>query len=329
LQPNLHSHKSIFHFVDALDPRIAIAMQTPVVLLIFKRPDTTAKVFELVRAAQPKTLFIVADAPRSDRPQEAENCLAARAIVEQVDWDCQVFKNYADVNLGCAKRVSSGLNWVFEQVESAIILEDDCVPHPSFFPFCEELLDRYQNDMRIVSISGQNVQFGRKRTEYSYYFSRFCHCWGWATWRRAWKHFDFEMKLWDEAQSRNLLADILHDPQAVKVWTKIFQSTYDKRVDSWANRWTFACWMQSGINILANSNLVSNIGFGAESTHTGNKTSRFANMPAEAIDFPLNHPPYVVIDQQADRFTQRTLYQQTVLQRLQAKLRKSVLGRFR
>ncbi len=183
-------------------------IKTPVVVIIFKRTDTTEKVFEAIRLAKPPKLFVIADGPRADHPGEAEKCEAARAIIERVDWECEVLKNYSDTNLGCAKRVSSGLDWVFSNVEEAIILEDDCVPHLTFFPFCEELLEKYRYDTRIASISGQNVQFGRERTNYSYYFSRYNHCWGWATWRRAWQHFDFDMKLWPEIKKGHLLDDI-------------------------------------------------------------------------------------------------------------------------
>ena len=283
-------------------------LETPVVFIIFKRPETTEKVFEAIRQAKPPKLLVIADGAHLDKLGEAEKCAATRAIIDRVDWDCEVLKNYSEINLGCAKRVASGLDWVFENFEEAIILEDDCVPHPTFFRFCEELLERYRYDDRIVAISGQNVQFGRRRTEYSYYFSRYNHCWGWASWRRAWQYFDFDMKLWPEIKARNFLSDILVDPKAVKDWSRIFQSTYDGHVDSWANRWTFACWIQSGLSILANVNLVSNIGFGTESTNTGNRRSRYNNMLTEAIEFPLKHPPFIIRDAQADNFTQNTLY---------------------
>ncbi len=284
-------------------------IKTPIVFIIFKRPDTTEKVFEAIRQAKPPKLFVIADGPRADRPGETENCEAARAIIERVDWECEVLKNYSDTNLGCAKRVSSGIDWVFNNVEEAIILEDDCVPDPTFFPFCEELLEKYKLDTRIMSISGQNVQLGQKRTEFSYYFSRYSHCWGWATWRRAWQYFDFDMKLWQEIKKGNFLDDVLTDKQAVERWTNILQMTNDGRIDSWAYRWTFACWLQSGLSILSNSNLVSNIGFGEESTNTGDKKSKFANLYTEALEFPLKHPPFIIRDTRADNFTQTTLYQ--------------------
>ncbi|MGF1590472.1 MAG: glycosyltransferase family 2 protein [Pleurocapsa sp.] len=282
-------------------------MKTPVAFLIFNRPDTTQKVFEVIRQAQPAKLLVVADGARINRPEEADQCQAARAIIDSVDWECEVLTNYSEVNLGCAKRVASGLNWVFELVEEAIILEDDCLPDPTFFPFCEQLLDRYRYDNRIAVISGQNVQLGRTRTNDSYYFSRYNLCWGWASWRRAWRDFDFEMRLWTTVKEAGWLEDILLDNGAVKFWDYLFQSTYEGQIDSWAIRWTFSCWMQNYLSILANHNLISNIGFDAQSTHT-TKKNVFANLPTKPIEFPLQHPPFMIRDSRADRFTQKTLY---------------------
>ncbi len=299
----------------------------PVVFIIFKRPDTTEKVLTAIRQAKPEKLFVIADGPRTERTGEAEQCKATRAIIERVDWNCEVITNYSEVNLGCAKRVSSGLDWVFEQVEEAIILEDDCVPHPTFFPFCEELLDKYRYDTRIASISGQNVQFGRKRTNYSYYFSRYNHCWGWASWRRAWQHFDFQMKLWTEVKENKLLENILDTSQEVDMWTDTLDSTYCGHLDSWATKWTLACWLQSGLCILPNVNLISNIGFGTDSTHfTSDQLSPYENIPTETIDFPLKHPPFVFQNFQADSFTQKTLFKQAQIQMLKQKINRLLKG---
>ena len=193
-------------------------LQTPVVLLIFNRPDTTERVFETIRQAKPPKLLVVADGPRADKPGEAEKCAAVRAILDRVDWDCQVIQNYADTNLGCRERVSSGLNWVFETVEEAIILEDDCLPHPTFFRFCEELLERYRHDDRIMTISGNNLQFGRPHTEDGYYFSRYTHIWGWASWRRAWRFYDLEMKAWPELRNTNWLAEKMKSERSANYW---------------------------------------------------------------------------------------------------------------
>jgi hypothetical protein len=283
-------------------------LKTPVVLLIFNRPNATEKVFEKIRQAKPPLLLVVADGPREDKPDDRQKCNAARAIVDRVDWDCKVLKNYSEINLGCGRRPASGLDWVFEMVEEAIILEDDCVPHPTFFRFCEELLERYRYDRRIMSISGQNVQFGRRRTEYSYYFSRYNHGWGWATWRRAWQYFDFDMKLWPEVRDKNLLKDILIDTHVVKNWTKIFQLTYDKSLNCWDYQFTFSCWMQNGLSILSDVNLVSNIGHGSEASNTTDIKSPFNNIPAEAVSFPLKHPLFVIQNLEADDFTENSLF---------------------
>lgn len=299
-------------------------LKTPVVFIIFKRPDTTEKVFEVIRQAKPPKLLIIADGPRVDKPGEAEKCAATRTIIERVDWDCEVLKNYSEINLGCGKRVSSGLDWVFDQVEEAIILEDDCLPHPTFFPFCEELLERYRYDERIASISGQNVQFGRRRTEYSYYVSCYNHIWGWATWKRAWQDYDFYMKLWPEIREKDFLNDILIDSKAVNYWTRIFQSTYDAQIDNWDFQWTFACWINNRLGIVSNVNSISNLGFGLESTNTSAQTSKYANLSTKAIEFPLKHPPFLIRDLQADYFTQNTLFNVTLLQKIKTQIKKSL-----
>jgi hypothetical protein len=145
---------------------------------------------------------VIADGYSGDDKHEMQKCIETRKIIDGVDWECDVRKNYSETNLGCARRVSSGLDWVFNQVEEAIILEDDCLPDPSFFRFCTDLLERYRSDNRIFSISAQNF-YGQAVPEASYYFSRYHHCWGWATWKRAWQHFDFEMKLWPEVREKN------------------------------------------------------------------------------------------------------------------------------
>jgi hypothetical protein len=280
-------------------------LKTPIVFIIFKRADTTAKVFEVIRQVKPSKLLVIADGPRCDRPEEAEKCAATRAIIDRVDWDCEVIKNYADTNIGCGKRIATGLDWVFENVEEAIILEDDCVPEITFFRFCQELLEKYRDDKRIGSICGQNFQFGRNQTEDSYYFSRYSHMWGWATWRRAWQHFDFEMKLWPEVKQKKLLNDWFNDTQAVKNWNKTFQRAYDGTMNCWDFQWIFACWMQSSLSILPSVDLVSNIGFGQDSTHTDEEIVRIITQP---IQFPLQHPSYLVRNIKADNYTQKTIF---------------------
>ena len=241
-------------------------LTTPVAFFVFNRPDVTQRVFERIRDAKPQKLFIIADGARFS--EEEDKCKEVRNIVQNIDWDCEVLTNFSEVNLGCKIRVSSGLDWVFDNVESAIILEDDCLPEPSFFEFCSELLTRYVNDQRVMMISGDNFQSGKKRTNDSYYFSIFPHCWGWATWRRAWQYYDVEMKLWLTVRDNNWLMDILHSKSAVRYWENVFQDVFDGLIDTWDYQWTFACWIQSGLTVLPNVNLVSNIGFNEQATHT-------------------------------------------------------------
>jgi hypothetical protein len=294
---------------------------TPVAFLIFNRPEQTQVVFEAIRKAQPAQLLVVADGPRADRPGEAALCAKTRAIIDQVDWNCEVLTNFSDVNLGCKHRVSSGLDWVFNTVEAAIILEDDCLPHPTFFQFCQELLDRYWHDQRIMTISGNNFQFGRRRTNDSYYFSRYNHCWGWASWRRAWQFYDIDMKPWTTVKNGNWLKDILQQRDAIANWERRFQAVYDHQIDTWDYQWTFACWIQSGLTILPNVNLVSNIGFGIGASHT-NEQSSLANLSIEAMLFPLQHPNFVIRNAQADEFTQKQIFQASLASRFKSKLRK-------
>lgn len=277
-------------------------LQTPVAFIIFNRPDTTARVFAEIARAQPPQLLVIADGARSDRAGEAELCAATRAIIDRVDWDCEVQTLYADRNLGCRRRVSSGLDWVFDTVEAAIILEDDCLPDPSFFRFCEDLLERYRDDERIAQISGDNFQFGRRRTTGSYYFSRFNHIWGWATWRRAWKNYDVSLAAWPEVRDGGWLQDILGDSGQASYWSRLFQRVADGQIDTWDYQWVFACWISNALTILPNVNLVSNIGFGPAATHT-TRDSQFANMPTETMQFPLRHPAFVIRDTQADQAT--------------------------
>jgi hypothetical protein len=283
-------------------------MNTPIAFFIFKRPDTTEQVFDVIRQAKPSKLFVIADGPRSDRPGEAEKCAATRAIIDRVDWKCEVIKNYSETNLGCGKRVSSGLNWVFEQAQEAIILEDDCVPHPTFFRFCQELLEQYQLDHRVMSISARNVPQQHRLSKDSYHFSRYQRCWGWATWKRAWQHFDFEMKLWPFIRDHHLLEDILGDSKQAKQWMRTFQSVYDGRIDTWDYQWMFACWLQSGLSILPSVNLVENIGFGPEATHTQDSNSYLNNLLLEEINFPLCHPKTLIRDSKADDYIQKTIH---------------------
>lgn len=295
-------------------------LSTPVIFIIFNRPETTERVFTEIARAKPPRLLVVADGPRDNRPGEAEKCSAARAIIERVDWDCEVLTHYADTNMGCKRRVSSGLDWAFDTVEEAIILEDDCHPHPSFFRFCEELLEKYRHDERIAQIGGTNLQFGRRRTNDSYYFSRFNQIWGWASWRRAWKLYDVNLSLWPEMRDGGWLEDLFGDARQVKYWRNVFQNVADGKIDTWDYQWTFSCRINSALTILPNVNLISNIGFGPDATHTS-VGSRLANMKVEEIGFPLRHPRMVIWDAVADNRVRKIVFShRSLVRRVTGKL---------
>lgn len=277
-------------------------LTTPVLFLIFNRPDTTKRVFEAVRKAKPPKLFVVADGPRPDRPGEWEKCQKVREIVTAVDWDCKVKTLFRDTNLGCRFGVSRAIDWFFQRVEEGIILEDDCLPTQSFFRFCQELLERYRYDERVMMISGNNFQFGRQCGSYSYYFTKYTHIWGWASWKRAWKFYDVNMNLWPEIKKKGLLKGLVNNPKEMNYWEQIFDRVHASKIDTWDYQWAFCCWVQNGLSVLPKVNLVSNIGLGIESTHT-HKDSPLANMPVLPMEFPLKHPPFLLCDSKADSIT--------------------------
>lgn len=279
-------------------------LSTPVLFMIFNRPDVTQRVFDEIQKAKPIKLFVAADGPREQIHDDANKCQATRDIINQVDWDCEVIKNYSDINLGCGRCVSSSINWVFEEVEEAIILEDDCLPAPSFFHFCQELLDKYRDDKRIMHIGGNNFQFGQNRTNYSNYFSKYTHCWGWASWRRAWKHFDHNMKTWPEFKKNKMIKSVCKDPYEQEYWTRIFDRMLENAPvpDIWDYQWLYACWSQNGLSVIPNVNLVSNIGFGPDSTHCKDGKSSLAELSTTDI-WKIAHPQIIVRDRDADIFT--------------------------
>ena len=276
-------------------------IETPVAFCIFNRPELTEVVFQRIAEAQPKKLYVYSDGPRPDQPGESERVDHARRIAESVDWDCDLRTNYSDINLGCKIRMSTGITWALEQNERVIVLEDDCVPGPSFFAFCESLLDRYSNDDRVMAISGNNFQ-REPRTRYSYYFSKLPHCWGWATWSRAWKKFDVALTTWPEVKQQGLIEAVTDSAAEAAYYTEIFDAVYSGRLDSWAYGWLYSCLFNHGLTALPNVNLVSNIGFGVDATHTTVNQVSQANLPAEELG-ELRHPPYLFRNKAADIYT--------------------------
>ena len=278
-------------------------LRTPVAFLIFNRPDTTAAVFAAIAKARPATLLVVADGPRASRRGEEELCAAARAVIGRVDWPCQVLTNFSDHNLGCRGRVSSGIDWVFSQVEEAIFLEDDCLPDPTFFPFCEQMLDRFRTDSRVMHIGGTNFQGAARISDDSYYFSRHVHVWGWASWRRAWQHYDVDMGAWTWARATGRISDILSTPMERRAFTPLFDRVARGEIDTWDTQWTVACRAQNALSIVPARNLVSNIGFRGDATHTSDSGHPVATMPTFPLAQPLTHPAYTLADSAADERT--------------------------
>ncbi len=277
------------------------APAVPVLFLIFARPDITQKVFDEIRKARPVKLFVAADGPREDRPGEAEKCRACRAIIDQVDWECEVHTLFREKNLGLKLAVSSAITWFFEHVEEGIILEDDCLPSQSFFWFCRELLEKYRDDERVMSIAGNNFQDGRQRGDGTYYFSRSPGIWGWATWRRAWKLFDLESKTFPQFKAQNQIKNIFQDKLIRKFVVRKIEEARNGG-NTWGFSWYYAVLANNGLAATPNVNLVSNCGFGADAVHATDPNSRFSNTPVFEID-RIVHPLFPLPDKEADEYS--------------------------
>lgn len=279
-------------------------LDTAVALILFNRADTTERVMQRIAEARPKQLFLIADGPRIDRPGEAEACDRTRAAAEAlIDWDCEVHRNYAEQNLGCGERPASGISWVFEHVEQAIILEDDCVPHPTFFRFCDELLNKYKDDTRVAQVSGNFHHYNLPGGDASYFFSRHIHCaGGWATWRRVWETYDITAAQWANLRDTPWLEYHLVEPEAVRIWRRLLDAAFEAKGldDYWDYQWAFNCFLHNGLSIVPNVGLLTNVGFRPDGTHTLHD-SKWGNLPMEAMAFPLDHPAHVTPDAASDR----------------------------
>jgi hypothetical protein len=274
---------------------------TPIVLFIFNRPDTTAQVVEALRAVRPERLFVVADGPRPSTASDRLNCAAAFAVLDRIDWKCEIIRNIAEVNLGSGMRVSSGIEWVYNQVDEAIFLEDDCLPDPTFFWYCRELLARYRHDDRVMMISGTNSLGSWCPERQSYHFSLYGSHWGWASWKRTWKYYDFEMKGWSQEGKASRLLEIIGDPEAVTYHLYMCDLITRGKLDAWDVQWTSAQLLRKGLAIVPAVNLVSNIGFGQDATHTRLSTALGASRKRFAMPFPLKAPVSISADPEYDR----------------------------
>ena len=276
-------------------------MKTPVLFLVFNRPELTFQVFEEIRKAKPAQLYIAADGPREDKDGEAEKCELTRSIINKIDWNCEVKTLFRDKNLGCKIAVSSAITWFFDNVEEGIILEDDCLPDPSFFKFCEELLERYRDNETIMHIGGTNFQDGIERGKFSYYFSNLSHIWGWATWRRAWKKYTIGMDGFEEFLSKDKLKKKLGNKIFADFFNKKLGQTFEGTINTWDYQWSFTIWKNDGLCIIPNKNLVSNIGFGNNATHTVENNSELSVIRTEEIH-SIIHPETIKINKKADNY---------------------------
>lgn len=274
-------------------------LKTPILFMVFNRPDTTRKVFAEIRRQKPQHLFIAADGPRDNVHTDADNCSQVHAIVNDIDWECHVETCFQTQNLGCRTHCSQAINWFFSQVEEGIILEDDCLPHPSFFPYCEELLNYYRHDTRIMHIAGANMQDGIRRGNGSYYFSQRPHIWGWASWRRAWKYYDVEMSSYPEIVE-NKPVHLYHDALVEGFYRKIYHILFRCHYNTWDTQWDYAVATQHGLAVIPNVNLISNIGFNESATHDA--TSPFSNIPLKEMSLPLIHPSKIFPDVEAEKY---------------------------
>ena len=300
-----------------------VLKSTAVLFLIFNRPDTTQAVFEKIRKARPPRLYVAADGPRQGRLQEIILVNEARAIIDAVDWPCDVYTLFRESNKGCKNAVSEAITWFFQSEDRGIILEDDCLPEDDFFPFMENLLDRYLNDMRVWHVGGFCAlpqKFINQLDPSSYYFSNFNHIWGWGTWKNRWEHYDVKLKKLPDFISGDYIKSIFAEKSLQKMWVKCFTAAYKNLVDTWDYQWYFTVWSNGGRGIIPTSNLVKNIGFGEGATHTLDSETHLARIPSAGIK-KIIHPEIFTINGEYDHLNAQELFSHRGLSLLNRKTR--------
>lgn len=283
-------------------------VDVPVAIIFFNRPKPLQRVFASVREARPSQLFLIQDGSRSDRDTDVDLMEKCREIVSDIDWECEVHTNFSENNLGCGMRIYSGISWVFEYVDRLIVLEDDCVPSQSFFPFCAELLNRYKDDERMTMISGMNHLDEYDGTAYSYFFAKAGSIWGWATWKRVWDQIDYEMKYMEEKDTLSLLRNSIASPLYANKLLNKCQKKYEQlckggQLSSWSTQFGMIMYLHSQLIIVPQKNLISNIGLTKDTTHAVDSLRKIPSglqrvffMKAREIEFPLKHPKYIIED---------------------------------
>lgn len=260
----------------------------PVLFCTFNRIDCTKKVFTRIREKKPVKLYLLSDGPRKEVKGENEKVLEVRKYVEEnIDWECQVYTNYASVNMGCGKRMASGISWAFEQEEELIILEDDCMPDVSFFDYCKELLNLYRHEERVFLIGGSN-SLGKWKGKDSFGFSPFVENWGWATWKRAWKYYDYNISEWKDQKIPSSMKRIMDD-KAIRYYCNLFDKVYTHEIDTWDYQLQYMVFQKNMLTIVPNKCLVKNIGFGPDATHTKESSVELYSEDHEMV-FPMTIP---------------------------------------
>jgi len=274
-----------------------IGFRTAVAFFVYRRPHLARLAFASIRRSRPKRLYFIADAPKDS--SDVESCALSRELLGEIDWDCEVRSQLAERHLGCARRIASGVTWVFEQEDRAIFIEEDCIAAQSFFPFCDELLERYASVRSVMMLTGFNLLLEWKPAEGSYSFSHLGSSWGWATWRRAWAHFDCNLEAWTQ-DARDQVRSLLENDDVFAERARLFDKVAKSRLDSWAVPWNLACLLRGGCCIVPSVNLIQNVGFGDDSTHYKSQKDPNFGVPPSAMIFPLSHPPQVCVDRELD-----------------------------
>ena len=303
-------------------------MPAPVLLIAWRRPACTKRVLDAIRFSAPSRLYVAIDGPRSSVPEEAEKVWETRQLVEHsIDWPCEAKFLFSELNSGCRLGVAKAITWFFEHEEEGIVLEDDCVPHPDFFSYCDELLDRYRNDARIWWISGTNARLGPIPSESSYFISRYGHCWGWATWRTRWVHYDRDLISLTSFLKTHGFDSLFPDGRQAHFWKKQLMRLRDSHYpDTWDYQWSYTCLINGGLSVVPSSNLVSNIGFDQDATHTKNSYGALCTQATQSI-MPLRHPEFLLPDPLVDLETFNTIYSVPFFRRVILKLQR-MLPRF-
>lgn len=281
-------------------------MSTAVAIFIYKRPENLEAIISVLKEFHPARILLIADGPKNK--SEALVVKNTREKIESlIDWPCQVYKNYSLVNMGLKERFKTGIDWVFNHCDKAIFIEDDCIPNYTFFEFCTELLEKYIDDKRVMTISGNNFEFGKGKSKDSYHFSQYPHVWGWATWKRAWADYDSDISDWPSLRNTPWLRIVLGGFIISKFWKYIFDRLYASKINTWDYQLAYASWKTGSLHIVPSINLVSNVGYGRESTNIKHK-NKTLYVPARPIHFPLIHPKQIIANKEADRLVDNLVY---------------------